>query len=144
MILVIGSVLRRRDDAPAGRRQTVLGGDDAPAGANTDAKPKVRVQRWQEAKPMHEAGVVSRVPRDSRHAQAWEMDRNTDQTSSTHQHGAGRQDERNDDGEDDRRYEERTLRRTKDQPQNLSWELDRLSAGDGRDGSAFLTRKSSD
>jgi hypothetical protein len=90
---------------------------------------------------MHEAGVVSRVPRDSRHAQAWEMDRNTDQTSSTHQHGAGRQDERNDDGEDDRRYEERTFRRTTDEPQNLSWGLYRFSAGDGRDGSAFLTRQ---
>lgn len=75
----------------AGKR--VLGGDDAPAGANTDAKPKAHVQRCQEAKLTHEAAVMPRVPRDSRHAQAWEMDRNTDQTSSTHQHGAGKQDE---------------------------------------------------
>jgi hypothetical protein len=56
---------------------------------------------------MHEAGVVSRVPRDSRHAQAWEMDRNTDQTSSTHQHRAGKQDERKDGGGDQIVIEER-------------------------------------
>jgi hypothetical protein len=90
LIPFTGSVPRRRDDAPAGPGQVALGGGDVPPGANTDAKPKARVRRWQEAKPMHEAGVVSRVPRGSRHAQAWEADRNTNRTGYTHQHGAGR------------------------------------------------------
>jgi hypothetical protein len=44
------------------------------------------VQRWQEANPLHEAGVVSRVPRGSRHAKAGETDRNTNRTGKTHQH----------------------------------------------------------
>jgi hypothetical protein len=43
------------------------------------------VQRWQVANPLHEAGVVSRVPRGSRHAKACETDSNTNRTGSTHQ-----------------------------------------------------------
>jgi len=39
-----------------------------PTGADIDAKESA-VQRWQEANPLHETGVVSPVPRcDSRHA----------------------------------------------------------------------------
>jgi hypothetical protein len=46
---------------------------------------KCRVPRRQAAQQRHETGVVSRVPRGSRHAQACGTDRNTYQTGSTHQ-----------------------------------------------------------
>lgn len=39
---------------------------------------KSAVQRWQEV-TLHETGVVSRVPRSARRAQALETDSNTDQ-----------------------------------------------------------------
>lgn len=51
-----------------------------------DAKDGCSRGKQQEA--LHKAGVVSRVPRRSRLAQASETDRDTDQTGSTHQHAA--------------------------------------------------------
>ena len=43
---------------------------------------KGAVQRRQEAKPLHETGVVSRVPRSARWAEALETDINTDQSAA--------------------------------------------------------------
>ncbi len=48
---------------------------------------KSAVQRWQEVR-LHETGVVSRVPRSARRAQALETDSNTDQNGSSHQAGS--------------------------------------------------------
>ena len=47
------------------------------------------VQRWREAKPLHETGVVSRVPRSARSASVGETDSNTNQTGNTHQEHQG-------------------------------------------------------
>ena len=50
------------------------------------------MQRWQAAKPLHETGVVSRVPRSARRTQVLETDNNTDQ-SAAHTDNEGNQQE---------------------------------------------------
>ena len=54
-----------------------------PTGSAIDANAACRGGKQQSKR--HETGVVSRVPRSSRNAQASGTDRNTDRTGSTHQ-----------------------------------------------------------
>ena len=51
-----------------------------PTGTDIDANQS-SVQRWQEAQPLHETGVVSRVPRSAQWAQVLETDSNTYQSA---------------------------------------------------------------
>ena len=57
----------RHCDAPVGPGSWAFDVLTVLTGTSIDAKYGA-VQRWQEPKPMHETGVVSRVPRRSRSA----------------------------------------------------------------------------
>jgi len=69
-----------------------VNGSMSPAPNRESHRCQERVQPRQAAKTLHTTGVVSRVPRGSRNAKAFETDRNTDRIGSTHQqHGVAGQ-----------------------------------------------------
>lgn len=87
MIPVTDSQQRLRwFDAPPGLRSRAF---DAPRRKARRSTPKQSaVQRWQAAKLLHKTGVVSRVPRSARSAQAGETDSNTDLKRNIHRSSA--------------------------------------------------------
>lgn len=82
----------RRNDAPPGLGQGLRCVSRAHRHDHR-CQTKGAVQRWQEAKPLHETGVVSRIPRSARRTQVLETDNNTERSAAHTDYGRNEQEQ---------------------------------------------------